>query len=64
MSDLALSTWPSADGHMACRLETHPGSMEAGKERSAQGGLGAVASTAITRRAGVATGTLFPGVFE
>jgi len=59
MSDIAVSTEIPASGHTTRRLETHRRLVEAGTELFAEGGLGAVTSTAIANRAGVATGTFY-----
>lgn len=48
-----------ANGHTTRRLETRRKLLEAGAELFAEGGVRAVTSTGIARRAGVATGTFY-----
>ncbi len=50
---------PAPSGHTTRRLETRRRLLEAGTELFAEGGLRSVTSTAIARRAGVATGTFY-----
>jgi len=59
MSATSLATERPTSGHTTRRLETHRRIVEAGTELFAEGGLGAVTSTAIAKRAGVATGTFY-----
>jgi AcrR family transcriptional regulator len=47
------------NGHAARRLETHRKLLDAGTALFAERGVGDVTSTAIARRAGVATGTFY-----
>ena len=50
---------PPVNGHTTRRLETRRKLIAAGTELFAEGGVRAVTSTAIARRAGVATGTFY-----
>lgn len=59
MSDISLATEAPANGHTTRRLETRRRLLEAGTELFAEGGVRAATSTAIARRAGVATGTFY-----
>ena len=66
MSEISVAaTQPEApdreagNGHTARRLETRRKLLEAGTELFAEGGVRAATSTAIARRAGVATGTFY-----
>jgi AcrR family transcriptional regulator len=59
MSESSVSTEIPANGHTTRRLESRRRLLEAGTELFAEGGLRAVTTTAIARRAGVATGTFY-----
>jgi AcrR family transcriptional regulator len=59
MSQLLAPTDRPVSGHTARRLETRRRLLEAGMELFAERGPGDVTSTAIARRAGVATGTFY-----
>ncbi|MGH0033848.1 MAG: TetR/AcrR family transcriptional regulator [Myxococcota bacterium] len=59
MSETAVSSESPASGHTSRRLETRRRLLEAGTELFAADGVRAVTSTAIARRAGVATGTFY-----
>ena len=59
MSEIAIASEAQANGHTTRRLETRRKLLEAGTELFAEGGVRAVTSTAIARRAGVATGTFY-----
>ncbi|MGH0028919.1 MAG: TetR/AcrR family transcriptional regulator [Myxococcota bacterium] len=56
---IAPETGSPANGHTTRRLETRRKLLEAGTELFAEGGVRDVTSTAIARRAGVATGTFY-----
>ena len=59
MSEILAPSEAEANGHTSRRLETRRKLLEAGTELFAEGGVRAVTSTAIARRAGVATGTFY-----
>jgi len=59
MSETSIASEAQTNGHATRRLETRRKLLEAGTELFAEGGVGAVTSTAIARRAGVATGTFY-----
>ncbi len=59
MSETSPAPETQANGHTTRRLETRRKLLEAGAELFAEGGVRAVTSTAIARRAGVATGTFY-----
>jgi len=59
MSEISAPTEILVSGHTTRRLETRRRLLEAGTELFAEGGLRAVTSTEIARRAGVATGTFY-----
>lgn len=59
MSEISIPTEVPVSGHTTRRLETRRRLLEAGTELFAEDGLRAVTSTAIARRAGVATGTFY-----
>ncbi len=62
MSEISIAPAPDetpANGHTTRRLETRRKLLEAGAELFAEGGVRAVTSTRIARRAGVATGTFY-----
>jgi len=59
MSENEIVSETPANGHRTRRLETRRRLLEAGTELFAEGGVRAATSTAIARRAGVATGTFY-----
>ena len=59
MSEMPIAAATPANGHTARRLSTHRKLLEAGTELFAEAGVRDVTSTAIARRAGVATGTFY-----
>jgi AcrR family transcriptional regulator len=59
MSEISIASETQADGHTTRRLETRRKLLEAGTELFAERGVRGVTSTAIARRAGVATGTFY-----
>lgn len=59
MSEMPIAVESPANGHTTRRLETRRKLLEAGTELFAEGGVRSVTTTAIARRAGVATGTFY-----
>ncbi len=59
MSEISAPTEGPLNGHTTRRLETRRRLLQAGTELFAEGGVRAVTSSAIARRAGVATGTFY-----
>ncbi len=59
MSEMSIATDAPASGHTTRRLETRRKLLEAATELFAEEGVRTVTSTAIARRAGVATGTFY-----
>lgn len=59
MSETLAPLDARADGHTARRLRTRGRLLQAGTELFAEHGVGSVTTTAIARRAGVATGTFY-----
>jgi AcrR family transcriptional regulator len=56
---MLIASETQANGHTTRRLETRRKLLEAGAELFAEGGVRAATSSAIARRAGVATGTFY-----
>ena len=59
MSEISIATEVQESGHTTRRLETRRKLLEAGTELFAEAGVRTVTTTAIARRAGVATGTFY-----
>ncbi|MCG8590739.1 MAG: TetR/AcrR family transcriptional regulator [Proteobacteria bacterium] len=59
MSEISIHSETQTNGHTTRRLETRHKLLEAGAALFAEAGVRAATSTAIARRAGVATGTFY-----